>query len=163
MADNSYWRAQLTAVLYFRIVINSFCVCMCNISSFLVQMTVTVDPSVVISCEFISGITRSLFEDAFNIIKSLWPGNVIATDLGHRWFSQWLVPWWHQAIIWTNIDLSSEAFCGIHLGTIPRKRVINLIRHMYFKNYCHISRDQWFNNKRRLAGPVRASDLHLNI
>ena len=28
-------------------------------------------------------------------------------DLGQHWFRQWLVAWWHQAIAWTNDDLSS--------------------------------------------------------
>ena len=31
-------------------------------------------------------------------------------DLGQHWLRYWLVAWWHQAITWTNVDLSSVAF-----------------------------------------------------
>ena len=34
-------------------------------------------------------------------------------DVGHRWFWQWLITWWHQAITWTRNDLLSFG----HLGT----------------------------------------------
>ena len=39
-------------------------------------------------------------------------------DLVQHWFRQWLVAWRHQAITWTNVDLSSVEFCGMHLTTI---------------------------------------------
>ena len=60
-------------------------------------------------------------------VNSLASGDVnkVYWDLYH-------VPWivvlvmacsqyWHQAIIWTNIDLSSVRFCGIHLKTISQE------------------------------------------
>ena len=28
-------------------------------------------------------------------------------ELGQHWFRYWLVAWWHQAITWINVDLSS--------------------------------------------------------
>ena len=28
----------------------------------------------------------------------------IVVDLGHHWFRQWPVAWWHQAITWINVD-----------------------------------------------------------
>ena len=28
-------------------------------------------------------------------------------ELGQHWLRLWLVAWWHQAITWTNADLSS--------------------------------------------------------
>ena len=34
----------------------------------------------------------------------------INIDLGRHWFMYWLVAWWHQAITWTNVDLSSKIF-----------------------------------------------------
>ena len=37
----------------------------------------------------------------------------------HR-LRRWLVAWKHQAITRTNIDLSSEVFCGIHLRAISQ-------------------------------------------
>ena len=36
-------------------------------------------------------------------------------DLGQHWFRQWLVAWWHQAITWTDVDLSSVRPTDIHL------------------------------------------------
>ena len=39
-------------------------------------------------------------------------------DMGQHWLRQWLVAWQHQAITWTNVDLSSVEICGIHLTTI---------------------------------------------
>ena len=38
-------------------------------------------------------------------------------DLGQHWFRQWLVAWRHQAITWTNVDVSLRS-CGIHLRTL---------------------------------------------
>ena len=29
-----------------------------------------------------------------------------------------LIAWWHQAITWTNVDLSSKVFSGIHMRAI---------------------------------------------
>ena len=42
-------------------------------------------------------------------------------DLGQHWLRQWLVAWRHQAITWTNIDLSSVRSSGIHLRAISRE------------------------------------------
>ena len=36
-------------------------------------------------------------------------------DLNQHWFMYWLDAWQHQAITWTNVDLSSVRSCGIHL------------------------------------------------
>ena len=38
---------------------------------------------------------------------------------------------WHQAITWTDIDLSSEAFIDIHLRVILQEMLGNLICIMY--------------------------------
>ena len=43
-------------------------------------------------------------------------GNI---DLGQHWYRQWLVAWRLQAITWTNVDLSSAKFSGIHLWAMP--------------------------------------------
>ena len=40
------------------------------------------------------------------------------TDLGQHWLRQWLIAWQHLAITWTNVDLSSVEFSGIHVTTI---------------------------------------------
>ena len=41
-------------------------------------------------------------------------------DLGQHWFRKWLVAWRHQAITWTNIDVTSERSSDIHLRTISQ-------------------------------------------
>ena len=32
--------------------------------------------------------------------------------------------WWHQAITWTNIDLSSKVFCGTHLRVVGAHKFV---------------------------------------
>ena len=44
------------------------------------------------------------------------------TDFGWHWLR--LVAWQHQPIIWTNVDLPSEVYCGINLRAMPRKVLI---------------------------------------
>ena len=41
-------------------------------------------------------------------------------DLGQHWLRLWLVAWRHQAITWTNADLSSVRSSDIHLRTISQ-------------------------------------------
>ena len=38
--------------------------------------------------------------------------------------------WWHQAITWIDVDLSSKVFCGIHLRAISQEVLMNMIRNM---------------------------------
>ena len=57
------------------------------------------------------------------VIKTHWGlvtpyGHV---DLGQHWFRYWLVAWRHQAITWTNVDLSSVRSCGIHVRAISQE------------------------------------------
>ena len=42
--------------------------------------------------------------------------------------------WRHQAITWTNVDLSSEGFCGILLKTISQELLKISIQGMSLKN-----------------------------
>ena len=51
-------------------------------------------------------------------------------DLGPCWLRWWLTAWWHQAIIWTNIDLSPKVFSGIQLRVISQEVLMNLFRDM---------------------------------
>ena len=39
-------------------------------------------------------------------------------NMGQNWLSKGLVAWRHQAITWTNVDLSSVRSSGIHLSAI---------------------------------------------
>ena len=39
-------------------------------------------------------------------------------DLSQHWLRQWLVAWRHQAITWTNVDLSSLRSSDVHLRAI---------------------------------------------
>ena len=41
-------------------------------------------------------------------------------DLGQHWLRQWIVAWRHQAITWTNVDLSSVRFNDVHLMAISQ-------------------------------------------
>ena len=50
-------------------------------------------------------------------------------DLGRHWLRQLLLVWRHQAITWTNVDLSSVGFfCVIHLRAISQDVLMNLIK-----------------------------------
>ena len=40
-------------------------------------------------------------------------------ELSQLWLRQWLVAWRHQAITWTNVNLSSVTFSDIHLRALP--------------------------------------------
>ena len=65
-----------------------------------------------------SSIVNAL-ELCFFWINSLWPIDTIwCRDLCQHWFRQWLVAWWHQAISWTNVDLSSLRSSDVHLRAI---------------------------------------------
>ena len=59
-----------------------------------------------------------------------------------NWPRKCLAAWWHQAIIWTSVDLLSEVFHGVHLRTISQV-LMNLLIHMLgdytSKNYTQIS------------------------
>ena len=43
--------------------------------------------------------------------------------------AQWLVAWRHQAITWTNVDLSSVRSCSIHLRAIIKHNVFVILSH----------------------------------
>ena len=51
-------------------------------------------------------------------------------DLGQHWLRKWLVAWRHQAITWTNVDLSWVRSSGIHLSAflqeIPQPSVTKI-------------------------------------
>ena len=51
--------------------------------------------------------------------------------------------WRHQAITWTNADLSLKVSRGIHLKPIWQEVPMNLNRNMCLEitNYCHISQE----------------------
>ena len=42
-------------------------------------------------------------------------------ELCQHWLKEWLVAWWHQAITWTNVDLSSIRFSDSHLRAIEQE------------------------------------------
>ena len=60
-------------------------------------------------------------------------------NLGQHWLRQWLVAWWHQAITWTNIDLSSVRSSGIHLRAnleeIPQPSVTEISLKITYLNF----------------------------
>ena len=80
--------------------------------------------------------------------NSLWPGDIIwRQNLGQHCLGKWLVAWWHQAMTWTNVDISPKVFCGIHPRTIPHEILMHLIWHMFenypFKITTTFPRGQW--------------------
>ena len=42
--------------------------------------------------------------------------------------------WRHQAITWTNVDLSSNMFCGIHMKAIKQKMHMNFFGMLHLEN-----------------------------
>ena len=76
-------------------------------------------------------------------------------DLGQQWFRWWLVAWQHQAISWTNHDLSSLRSSDIHLMALcfmgnaqdiaHKKMQQNYIHVPVFKNHWNFSRVQRVN------------------
>ena len=52
-------------------------------------------------------------------VNSLWAGDAIyLLDLSQHWLRSWLVPWWHQSLTWTNIDIWSMWSNDKHPGAI---------------------------------------------
>ena len=56
---------------------------------------------------------------------------------------------WHQAITWTNVDISAVKSCGIHLRTISQEmlKISTLDMGLEITNcrYSHIPQGQWIN------------------
>ena len=61
-------------------------------------------------------------------------------NLVQHWLRQWIVSWWHQAITWTNVDISSERSGGIHLSAIlqeiPQSSVTEISFKMTYLKFC---------------------------
>ena len=54
-----------------------------------------------------------------SFVNLLWPSDAICDkDLGQYLIRKWLVARWHQAITWTDVDLSSMGLHGIYLRSI---------------------------------------------
>ena len=53
------------------------------------------------------------------------------TDLDQQWLRKCLFAWQHRTITLTNVDASSQVFCGIHLKAMPQQMPINLIRYTF--------------------------------
>ena len=76
-------------------------------------------------------------------------------DLRQLWHRQWLVAWRHQAITWTNVDLSSERSSGNHLRAVSQeipppwisKKLENHLYEIPFKS----PRGHWVNIKLPVA------------
>ena len=64
-------------------------------------------------------------------------------DLGQLWLRQWLVAWRHQAITWTNVDLSSVMSLGIHLRELSLNDVKIPINKTRLKMASRSPRGQW--------------------
>ena len=76
--------------------------------------------------------------------NGLWLSDAIwDIDPGQYWSRKWLAAWQHQAIIWTNVDLSSNVFCGIHMRVISQLAFMNWMCKMrsdlHVQNSYHIA------------------------
>ena len=56
-------------------------------------------------------------------------------DLGQQWLMKWLVAIMHQAITWTNVNLSLKAFWGIYMRAVSQELMKILIHEIKFENY----------------------------
>ena len=54
-------------------------------------------------------------------------------NLDEHWLRLWLLAWQHQAIAWTNVDLTSVRSCGIHLRTTLQQMLMMSILSMCLK------------------------------
>ena len=73
----------------------------------------------------------------WSYLNSLWPSDTIQWHLSQHWIRQWLGATRHQAITWTNVDLSTKVFCDTHLRTIPQELLTDL--------FCNVFGDYIFN------------------
>ena len=67
----------------------------------------------------IFGFLSSVVCGTFCCINSLWCYGDL--DMVQQWLRSWIVAWHNQAITWTNVDLSSNRFCGSHLRPISQR------------------------------------------
>ena len=71
-------------------------------------------------------------------------------ELGQHWLRQWLVAWWHQAITWTNVDLSSVRSSDNYLRANSQKtpqpsitKISLKITYRYLRFHSNLTRGQW--------------------
>ena len=74
-------------------------------------------------------IYRSCLVSALNNCGFVTPYSDI--ELEQHWVRLWLVAWRHQAITWTNIDLSSVKSCALHLRALPYCYMIKITKTDY--------------------------------
>ena len=60
-------------------------------------------------------------------------------ELSQHWLRYWLGAWWHQAITWTNVDLSSVRSNDIHLEEIsqeiPQPPITKISKPVFYLNF----------------------------
>ena len=92
-------------------------------------------------------------------------------DLGHHWPRQWLVAWRHQAITWTNVDLSLVKSCGIHLRAVSHEmlkistldvslKIINLRLHPHLQVANELNWLLWFQVRKIWPLFTKGSQSH---
>ena len=58
-------------------------------------------------------------------------------NLCQHWLTYWFVAWRYHAITWTNVDVSSKVFCGIHLREISHEIPMEPIRNMNRNSFAY--------------------------
>ena len=73
------------------------------------------------------------------VFNSLWPSDTIWRHESGSTLAQ-VMAWRHQAITWTNVDLSSVRSCGIHLSAIlqeiRQQSVTEISLKIAYLNFC---------------------------
>ena len=85
------------------------------------------------------------------LIHSLWPSDVTPygdIGLGEHWLRWWLAAWRHQAITWTNVDLSSLGICGTQMRFILIHQFVKWVWRIPCEITSTSPRDQWVNSSR---------------
>ena len=95
--------------------------------------------------------------------------------LGQRWFRHKLDDWWHQAIIWTNVDISSSVLWHLPDSNFTMNSLEINPSHVFqdypCENYYHISHGlmsyvlsslQWRHNEREDVSNQQPHDCLLN-
>ena len=102
-------------------------------------------------------------------VKLLWPSDAICPYRpGQYWHRYWFVAWWHQAITWTNVDLSWKVFCGIHRRANSHVKCLWIksmacVHWLHFSNYYDVLlQPQWVNWWEEKKPAHRTHDMQNN-
>ena len=118
------------------------------------------------NCRHLSG-TISIFPKINSAEQGLTHCGLVTQygdiNLGQHWISLWLVAWRHQAITWTNVDLSSVRSSCTHMSAILARDASAISHWNQLENYLSkilfkSPRGQWVNKQSFLT----SDNTHIN-